>query len=93
MFILSNCRIMTLPNHYFCEIKRKKTMLPMKMISRFIAVFLFVLSISAQAQVGINSTGANSDGSAMLDVSGANKGLLQPWIALTVCLMTEEGTD
>ena len=65
----------------------------MKTTSRFIAILLFVVSISAQAQVGINSTGANSDGSAMLDVSGTNKGLLLPWIALTVCLMTEEGMD
>ena len=65
----------------------------MTMTRSLIAVFLLAVSISAQSQVGINSTGANSDGSAMLDVSGANKGLLQPWIALTVCLMTEEGTD
>ncbi len=55
----------------------------MKMTSRFIAIFLFTVSISAQAQVGINSTGANADNSAMLDVSGANKGLLIPRIALT----------
>ncbi|MCX6306411.1 MAG: hypothetical protein NT040_15720 [Bacteroidetes bacterium] len=53
------------------------------MTSRFIAIFLFVVSISAQAQVGINSTGANADNSAMLDVSAANKGLLIPRIALT----------
>ncbi|MEI8049707.1 MAG: hypothetical protein WCI92_20215 [Bacteroidota bacterium] len=50
----------------------------MKMTSRFIAVFLFVLSISAQAQVGINSTGANPDNSAMLDVNSTSKGLLIP---------------
>ena len=55
----------------------------MKMTSRFIAVFLLAVSISAQAQVGINSTGANPDNSAMLDVSAANKGLLIPRIALT----------
>ena len=55
----------------------------MKMTSRFIAIFLFVVSISAQAQVGINSTGANPDNSAMLDVSAANKGVLIPRVALT----------
>ena len=55
----------------------------MKMTSRFITVFLLAVSISAQAQVAINATGANADNSAMLDVSGANKGLLIPRIALT----------
>ncbi len=48
------------------------------MTSRFIAILLFVVSITAQAQVGINSTGANPDGSAMLDVSSTEKGLLIP---------------
>ncbi|MFZ4521780.1 MAG: hypothetical protein ACOYNC_08750 [Bacteroidales bacterium] len=55
----------------------------MKMTSRFIAIFLFVVSISAQAQVGINTTGTNPDNSAMLDVSAVNKGVLIPRVALT----------
>jgi hypothetical protein len=55
----------------------------MKMTSRFIAILLFVVSVAAHAQVGINPTGANPDNSAMLDVSAANKGLLIPRIALT----------
>ncbi len=50
----------------------------MKMTSRIIAIFLFAVSISAQAQVGINSTGSNADNSAMLDVSAVNKGVLIP---------------
>ena len=50
----------------------------MKTTSRFIAILLFVVSISAQAQVGINSTGANPDNSAMLDVSSTDKGVLVP---------------
>lgn len=53
------------------------------MTSRFIAIFLFAVSISAQAQVGINSTGSNADNSAMLDVSAVNKGVLIPRVALT----------
>ena len=53
------------------------------MIRGLIAVILFVVSISAQAQVGINSTGANPNNSAMLDIVAANKGLLIPRIALT----------
>ena len=55
----------------------------MKTTSILIAILLLVVSISAQAQVGINSTGANPDNSAMLDISAANKGLLIPRIALT----------
>jgi uncharacterized protein (TIGR02145 family) len=55
----------------------------MKKTNRFIAVFLLAVSISAQAQVGINTTGTNPDNSAMLDVSAANKGLLIPRVALT----------
>jgi len=50
----------------------------MKKTSRFIAVFLLAVSISAQAQVGINSTGADPDNSAMLNVSSTNKGILVP---------------
>ena len=53
------------------------------MTRKFVVVFLFAVSISAQAQVGINTTGANADNSAILDVSAANKGLLIPRIALT----------
>ena len=48
------------------------------MTSRFIAILLFVVSISARAQVGINPTGANPDNSAMLDVSSTDKGVLVP---------------
>ena len=65
----------------------------MTMTRSLIAVFLLAVSISVQAQEGINSPGDNPDNSAMLNVSETNKGLLLPWIALTVCLMTEEGTD
>ena len=43
-----------------------------------------VISIPASAQnVGINSTGASPDASAMLDISSTNKGLLIPRVALT----------
>jgi hypothetical protein len=67
-------------HHYFCGFKQEKTI---HMTRKFIAVLLFALSVAAQAQVGINTTGSDPAGSAMLDVSAANKGLLIPRIALT----------
>lgn len=50
----------------------------------YITIFLIIgIVISLHAQnVGINSTGAAPDGSAMLDVSSTNKGLLIPRVAL-----------
>ena len=50
----------------------------MKMTSRLIAILLFVVSISVRAQVGINTTGADPDNSAMFDVSSTDKGVLVP---------------
>ena len=49
-----------------------------------IAVILFAYAVITNAQsVGINSDGSAPNGSAMLDVRAANKGLLIPNIALT----------
>jgi uncharacterized protein (TIGR02145 family) len=56
----------------------RKQSFKIKTTSRFIAVLLFVVCISAQAQVGINPTGADPDNSAMLDVKSNSKGLLIP---------------
>ena len=57
----------------------------MKTLSSFLVVaLLVVLATFAQAQnVGISTTGASPDPSAMLDISADNKGLLIPRVALT----------
>ncbi|MCX6265926.1 MAG: hypothetical protein NTW16_01015 [Bacteroidetes bacterium] len=55
----------------------------MKTTGRLIAMLLFVVSISAQAQVGINSTGADPDSSAMLDIISTNRGILIPRLTET----------
>ena len=57
----------------------------MKTLSSFLVVALLgVLATFAQAQnVGINTTGASPNESAMLDISADNKGLLIPRVALT----------
>jgi len=50
-------------------------------------IFLIILSIKAFTQnIGINSTGANPDNSAMLDISSTNKGLLLPRMSSTLRL-------
>lgn len=46
-------------------------------------LIVLAISITNQAQVSINTTGANPDASAGLDVSFTNKGLLIPRVALT----------
>jgi trimeric autotransporter adhesin len=55
----------------------------MKKIYYLLTLLLFTYVQSANAQMGINSTGAVPDVSAMLDVSSTNKGVLIPRIALT----------
>lgn len=50
-----------------------------------ILLFLFIYKANAQS-VSINSTGAPSDGSAILDVSSGNKGILIPRVGLTSAL-------
>ena len=46
-------------------------------IQLFLALFLFTAELCSQ-NVGINETGSNPDGSAMLDVTSTNKGILIP---------------
>ncbi len=46
-------------------------------IQFFVALFLFSSGLYSQ-NVGINETGSNPDGSAMLDVTSTNKGILVP---------------
>lgn len=57
----------------------------MKNFTRYFIILYLItgsfISINAQ-NVGINSTGTSPDGSAMLDVSSTNKGLLIPRVAL-----------
>jgi hypothetical protein len=48
-----------------------------------INTMLFALLTVAQAQIGINTTGAAPDNSAMLDVKATDKGLLLPRVSLT----------
>lgn len=51
---------------------------------QFLLVVLLVCVNNVFAQnIGINSTGATPDNSAMLDISAANKGLLIPRVSLT----------
>ena len=57
----------------------------MRNFTRYFLLFYLITAsfVSLNAQnVGINSTGASPDGSAMLDVSSTNKGLLIPRVAL-----------
>jgi hypothetical protein len=49
----------------------------------FLGVLLCYIAASGQGGASINSTGANPDGSAMLDVAAANKGVLIPRLQLT----------
>lgn len=49
----------------------------------FVFMFLFGTSILKAQNIGINSTGATPDASAMLDVASTNKGFLAPRVALT----------
>lgn len=55
----------------------------MKKISLLLLVMLAVCQIVLSQNIGINSTGATPDASAMLDISATNKGLLIPRVALT----------
>ncbi len=56
----------------------------MKNISQsFIVIFFFVSQLIIAQNVGINSTAANPDNSAMLDIVSSNKGLLIPRVTLT----------
>ena len=50
----------------------------MKKIILTLAALSLILTLSTQAQVAINTTGASPDPSAMLDVSATNKGVLVP---------------
>jgi len=49
----------------------------------FILTILVCVNIKSQAQVGINSTGATPNSSAMLDISSTTSGLLIPRLQLT----------
>ncbi len=55
----------------------------MKKVSLFIAIIAITTSYSLTAQVSITSNGGAPDGSAMLDVKSAEKGMLMPRVALT----------
>jgi len=48
-----------------------------------IIYLVFAIQIAKSQNIGINSSGANPDGSAMLDIAATNKGLLVPRVALT----------
>ncbi len=57
----------------------KGTLLPViHRITLITAMLVIILSLTAQAQVGINTDGSSPDPSAMLDVKANNKGLLFP---------------
>jgi hypothetical protein len=58
----------------------------MNLTKNFVAAILIALSLSSHSvaqNVGINSTGASPDASAMLDISSTDTGLLVPRVALT----------
>lgn len=48
----------------------------------FVVISLLLLSVSLDAQVAVNTDGANPDASAMLDVKSVNKGILIPRMTL-----------
>lgn len=51
--------------------------------SLILLLALLSVSVSTNAQVAINTTGAAPDGSAMLDIKSADKGILIPHVTLT----------
>lgn len=64
-----------------CPVSPKKNI--MKKILLIIAFPLFVYHAALPQNIGINTTGAAPDASAMLDVVASDKGLLIPRVALT----------
>ena len=66
-------------NNFFQQKQNQKNMKLLKLLT---ASILFATTLAAQ-NVGINATGATPDASALLDVSGNNKGLLIPRVNLT----------
>ncbi len=53
-------------------------MLKSRISTFFILFFLTIVSFNATAQVAVNSSGENPDGSAMLDIKSTSKGMLIP---------------
>jgi hypothetical protein len=55
----------------------------MKKVIPFIVTALFSMHVLKAQNVGVNSTGAVPDASAMMDIASANSGMLIPRVALT----------